>query len=185
MDDKQALQRLRKGNTEALEELMDRYAGYVCRIVSQILLPSMTEEDVEEVISDVFLTLWRNCRQIQDPERLKSWLGSTARNRALNKLRERRAALELEEDLLSPEEESMDARLSRQERQQRVQQALSRMGEPDREIFLRHYCRFQPVKEIAAALGLSLSAVKTRLLRGRRKLRDQLLKGGVTDETDL
>ena len=56
---------------------------------------------------------------------------------------------------------------------------VAAMDPPDREIFLRKYYLLQPVKEIAAALGLSVSAVNTRLSRGRDRLRRALQEKGV------
>ncbi|MBQ3090616.1 MAG: sigma-70 family RNA polymerase sigma factor [Oscillospiraceae bacterium] len=185
MDEKDCVRALREGNLSALEALMDRYSAYVYTVAASILRSSMTEEDIEEVVSDVFFALWKHRKALRAPDRVKSWLGRTARNMAVNKLRQKRPVLELEDDLLSPEEETMDDHLSRQERQHRVEQALREMESRDREIFLRHYYCCQSVREIAPAVGLSVSAVKTRLFRGRSKLREWLLKGGWTDETDL
>lgn len=51
------------------------------------------------------------------------------------------------------------------------------MGEPDREIFLRHYYYCQSVTDIAAALDMNANTVKTRLRRGRERLRAELSKG--------
>ena len=57
---------------------------------------------------------------------------------------------------------------------------VSAMEPPDREIFLRKYYLLQSSREIAAALGLSVSNVNTRLCRGRDRLRIQLREGGIT-----
>ena len=50
------------------------------------------------------------------------------------------------------------------------------MGEPDREIFLRHYYCFQNVADIALALDMNVNTVKTRLRRGRERLRAELME---------
>jgi RNA polymerase sigma-70 factor (ECF subfamily) len=52
----------------------------------------------------------------------------------------------------------------------------------DREIFLRHYYYCQPVKTIAAELEMNESTVKTRLKRGREKLKTILREGGYLNE---
>lgn len=58
-----------------------------------------------------------------------------------------------------------------------TRRAVDGMGEPDREIFLRHYYYCQSVADIAAALDMNANTVKTRLRRGRERLRAELSKG--------
>ena len=58
-----------------------------------------------------------------------------------------------------------------------IRGAVDGMGEPDREIFLRHYYYCQSVADIAAALDMNANTVKTRLRRGRERLRAELSKG--------
>ena len=58
-----------------------------------------------------------------------------------------------------------------------IRRAVDGMGEPDREIFLRHYYYCQSVADIAAALDMNANTVKTRLRRGRERLRAELSKG--------
>ncbi len=57
---------------------------------------------------------------------------------------------------------------------------VAAMDPPDRDIFLREYYLLQSSREIAAALGLSVANVNTRLSRGRDRLRRQLCEGGIT-----
>ena len=59
----------------------------------------------------------------------------------------------------------------------RVRRAVETLPDGDREVFLRHYYYAQTVREIAAAMDLKESTVKTRLRRGREKLKAMLTKG--------
>ena len=61
-------------------------------------------------------------------------------------------------------------------------EAVLSMGETEREIFLRYYYAYEPIAEIAEALGIPLSTVKIRLRRGRQKLKEILQKGGYACE---
>lgn len=172
MDDHMLLRRLRRRDPSALEAVMDRYLPYVRAIVGNVLR-TMPPEDVEEVTSDVFLALWQ---QNLRTDNLKAWLGATARNRALNRLRQRTDAVPLEGDVLvleGPEQAVQKSWLREQ-----VQSALDSLGEPDRELFLRHYYYFQTVAEIAQAMDLNENTVKSRLFRGRQKLKATLEQGG-------
>ena len=63
-----------------------------------------------------------------------------------------------------------------------VRAAVEAMPLEDREIFLRHYYYFQPLARIAEELSMNLSTVKTRLRRGREKLKDELKRRGYDVE---
>ena len=85
--------------------------------------------------------------------------------------------LPLEEDILDlPGPDDPAGALEQKEEQALVRRALLTLPQPDQEIFLRHYYYAQGVKEIAAALEMNESTVKTRLRRGRFKLKELLTK---------
>lgn len=63
-----------------------------------------------------------------------------------------------------------------------IQASLLELEPDNREIFLRYYFYNQSVSEISAILGLTPTAVKSRLLRGRKKLKEILLQGGFLSE---
>lgn len=181
MEDKKLLRRLQKGDTAALSALIDRYARYTAAIVRNIIGVSMGEEDVEEVVSDVFYVLWEQAERIE-PGNLKGYLSRVARNKAVNKLRERGEEMPLEDDVILSGGEEPERIFSDKEQRAALQTALLAMGQPDREIFLRHYYYCQCVADIGEAMGMNLSTVKSRLARGRKKLKTLLLEGGHFDE---
>lgn len=173
MTDAKALKQLQAGDQRALEYFIDRYGSYVGTIVNSVLQDSMRREDVEEVSSDVFVTLWKSAEKLL-PLNLKGYLSRVARSLALRKLREKRLELPLEEDILLFEEDSLIEKLDQEERDRRVRVAVLSMPEPDRELFLRHYYYGQSVAVIAAKMSMNPSTIKTRLRRGREKLRQHL-----------
>ena len=99
MEESEALERLQKGEEQALEWLIDRYAPYVNTVVYNIIGGVVPPGDVEEASADVFLVLWRNAEKIQ-PGKVKAYLGAAARNKAREKLRGLGRTLPLEEDAL-------------------------------------------------------------------------------------
>jgi len=177
MTDKAALRAIRDGNETALLQLIDRYAAYVGTVIYNIIGRTMTQEDVEETTSDVFLVLWMNADKPQG-NKLKAWLGAVARNKAKNKLRETCDTLPLDEDYISEESISPEETLTENEERQIAYNAVMGMKQPDREIFLRHYYGIQPISQISNDIGMSESAVKVRLSRGREKLRKSINEGG-------
>ena len=184
MDETKMLHRLRRGDPDALETLMDRYLPYVSTVVWNILRGVLPPEDAEEVVSDVFLAAWEHAAALR-PGHLRGWLGTVARNRAKNRLRGagRERRLEGEGTELPAAEDPTEA-LLRQERRDLVRRALERFPEAERALLLRYYFHAQSVEEIAQTLSLKPATVKTRLRRGRAKLKDYLLKEGY-DETSF
>lgn len=179
MKDEVILRALRSGDPAGLEKLMDRYIPYVSAVVWNILRAHMTREDAEEVVSDVFLAAWEQAGTIL-PGALKPWLGAVARNKAKNRLRKAGWDLPLEEDVLElPDGEDPEARLETAEEARLVREAVDGLGEPDREVFLRHYYYAQTVREIADTMAMNESTVKTKLRRGRMRLKELLTRWGA------
>ena len=176
MSEETILRKMRSGDPAGLEALMDRYLPYVSAVVWNILRGSMNPEDGEETASDVFLAAWEQAGELQ-PGRVKAWLGAVARHKAKNKLRQAGRTLPLEDDVLDiPGPGDPAGELEQAEERTLVRRALLSLPEPDQEIFLRHYYYAQSVKEIAAAMALNESTVKTKLRRGRFKLKELLTK---------
>ncbi len=176
MREKAILRKLRARDPAGLEGLMDAYLPYVSAVVWGVLRGAMSPEDGEEVASDVFLAAWEQADDLR-PGRVKAWLGAVARNKAKNKLRQTGRALPLEEDALElPGPDDPAGELERAEERALVRRAVDSLPAQDRELFLRHYYYAQSVKEAAAAMGLNESTAKTRLRRGRMKLKKLLEK---------
>ena len=65
MDENKMLRALKRRDEKALEWFIDHYVGYVTTIIYNIIGSFMTEADIEEVSSDVFLILWKNAKKIE------------------------------------------------------------------------------------------------------------------------
>ena len=86
MNEKRLLRRLRRGDESVLPELIRQYSGYAYAIASNILSHALGEEDIEEVVSDSFLSIWENRENIET-EMLKAYLAAVVRNKAKTALR--------------------------------------------------------------------------------------------------
>lgn len=176
MREEAILCKMQAGDPAGLEALMDRYLPYVSAVVWNILRGSMSREDGEETASDVFLAAWEQAGELR-PGHVKAWLGAVARHKAKNKLRRAGRTLPLEDDVLDiPGPGDPAGELEQAEERAVVRRAVFSLPEPEQEIFLRHYYYAQSVKEIAAVLELNESTVKTKLRRGRFKLKELLTK---------
>ena len=178
-DDKDLVKRLQKGDTKALEELIDRYGRYVSSILSRILYNR--PEDCKELSADVFLAAWNNRQKLRH-DKLKGYLGAIARNKAFNKLRYEHEELPLEEDILSFEEVELCEAVERKDTALLVNRALMQLEPRMRELFLRHYYYGQKLAECSQEMGITLSNAKVWLHRGRAALREILRKEGYEYE---
>lgn len=175
MTEAQALKKLQDGSQEALTWLIRRYTPYVAVVIRNIIGGSMAEEDVEEATADVFFTLWKQAGAVKSGA-IRSYLGGVARNKALQRLRGAGKTIPLEEDFLEIPAGPPSQELEQEELNRAVREAVLSMGWPDREIFLRHYFHFQTVAILSKEMGIPESTVKSRLRRGREKLKEALAK---------
>ena len=138
-------------------------------------------EDIEELASDVFVALWRAPQPLRT-EHLRGWLGKVARNQAISFLRRQHMQLVRDEDCILVDDRDAQKLLEAKERSALLNAALAALTSEDREIFLRRYYYNQTAGQIAEALHMNPSTVRSRLLRGRQSLRTELQKGDVQIE---
>lgn len=172
---------LKKGDESALEQIIRRYTPYAGAVVWGIVSGTLSRDDAEEILSDVFYTLWKNAEKIR-PGKLKGYLAAIARSRAVDALRRSGETLELEEDVLVLSGADPEAALTEAEERRLLRQTLAAMPEPERTIFIRHYYLYQKTPQIAEALHMNVNTVQTKLKRGREKLRLALTEGGLSYE---
>lgn len=179
MREKIILRKITAKNPSGLEDLINIYTPYISKIVWNILRSYMSPEDCEEVVSDVFVAAWNQASDLKAGH-VKSWLGAVARNKAKNKLREMKKTLPLEDDVLEIYiSNDLADDIERLEEQKLIKQAILTLSKQEQEIFLRYYYYFQTVKEISCCMKINESTVKTKLRRGRIKLKEILVKKGV------
>ena len=180
MEDAHLIAGLRRRSRAALEDAIRRYTSYVSVTVWRTLSAggSAPREDVEEVVSDVFLALWEHAGELREGGDLRPWLGTVAKNKAIDRLRRSPApVLPLTDTDAAPQPGPQETAEQR-EWAERLWQAVDAMDEPDRTLFLRYYWYGDRLKDVARDLNLNLSTAKSRLLRGRKALREVLTKGG-------
>lgn len=179
MNDGRLIRALKHGQRGALDRTISRYSGYVASVVRTALGTRATHEDVEEIVSDVFVSLWRAAERLDDErDSLKSYLGTIARHAAIDRLRQLKPESPLPEDdiLIADEADGPEATLLRRNAAETLRILLDDMAADDREIFVRFYYYRQTVREIAQIISMNESTVKARLSRGRAKLRERLAK---------
>ncbi len=179
MEDCEIVPLLKSEPSRGIREAVQKYRSYAAAIAGRILGGS--EQDVEECVSDAFAAVWKIAQSGEEIRSLKGCVAFAARNAAINrfkKLRRERAAsldemeLPSEEDIVLNFEDGADAAA--------VQNLVTGMDEPDREIFVRRYYLLESVREISRRTELDEIQIKNRLYRGRQKLKKQLEERDIT-----
>ena len=184
-------ERLRAGDGAALEPLMARFASRVFRVASGICA---SPADAEEVVQDVFLTLFKKAASFEGRAALGTWLYRIAINTSLNKRRGKRSEVEESlEDLLPKflddghrqgdrsfliaDWSSMpDQTLLSLEGRAHVRGAVERLPEHYRAVLILRDVEELSSEEVAEILGESVASVKSRLHRARMALREILTR---------
>jgi RNA polymerase sigma-70 factor, ECF subfamily len=173
----------KKGDAGAFEELVNRYEKKIFRLTMNI---TGNQEDAEDSMQDAFLKAYSHLDGFQGDSRFYTWLVRIAANEALMRLRKRRPGQfsldepvaeqdgdlmprELEDWRPSPEKEYAQA-----EMQKIVTEVIEKLDPEYRVVLVLRDIEELSTQETADALGLSVTAVKSRLLRARLKLRDKL-----------
>lgn len=171
--DADLLERLASGDQRALSVVFDRHAAAVTRYAWAIAASRM---DVEEIVQDTFVTMWRKAAEITIAETsLLPWLLVTCRNLGRNAARKaaRHEADALDETLTNPADavrDHHDAEAARDDLRW-VLGEIERLDPIDRRVCELCLIDGMPYTEAAKQLGLSVGAVKQRVSRSRARLR--------------
>lgn len=168
MDDDKLLAELNRSGDSGIEAAMSMYGGCVKAVVSRVLY--FSRSDMEECIADTFIALWKNRRKLKKVN-LKAWLTVTARNTAIDRYRK----LKRNTDIPMDDALAADAFSDKDDG---IGSLILNLKNPDKEIFIRKYYFLETPAEIASATGLSESDVNTRLSRGRKKIKNIMIKQG-------
>ena len=181
--DSQLVQEFLNGDRDSFVELIGRYSEKVHNLAMRI---TRNEQDAEEVLQDVFITVFKKMDTFQGKSAFSSWLYRITANTAFMKLRQRKkhAAVSLDESptgagenmLAGGRSDSCDLNYmtSRHELRAALEEAISKLPEEYKTIFILRDVDGLSNHEVGEILGLSVPAVKSRLHRSRLMLRKKL-----------
>jgi RNA polymerase sigma-70 factor, ECF subfamily len=182
MDDDDLIAAVARGSDAALRELFSRHAPWLAARLRAVLPAA----EVEDVVQETFLGVWRGARRYRPAQPESSaggWLWGIARRQAALLLRRRGPAAEMLPAVLAEDgrhaSDPAEAAIARAELDQAVA-ALGPAGCPEREIWRLLYLEDRPVAEVARLMGIPEGTVKSRAHRARRLLR-AALRGPATE----
>jgi RNA polymerase sigma-70 factor, ECF subfamily len=163
MDDDELIAALAAGDDTALRELFTRHAP----LLAARLRVAMPPPDVEDVLQETFLAVWRGARAYRPQGTPRAWMWVIARNQAALLLRRRGPVAEALPEIPQVGLDPAGAALVRTE----IAAALAGLPGLEGDVLRLMYVEDRPVAEVAALLGVPAGTVKSRAHRARRLLR--------------
>jgi RNA polymerase sigma-70 factor, ECF subfamily len=177
--DDMLLESIADGNRTAMHILYCRHNVRVYRFILRIVRDATTAEDL---VSQVFLDVWRTAGQFQGRSQVSTWLLSIARFKALTAMRQRRFEDIDQEDVRQiPDDcDTPETSLDRSDTSAILRACVAKLSPAHREIINLVYYHEKSVEEVGQIIGIPQSTVKTRMFYARKQLAD-LLKGAGVD----
>jgi RNA polymerase sigma-70 factor (ECF subfamily) len=183
VEDSVLVERVREGEKEAFSELVDRHARKIFRLARHI---TKNDDDAADVLQEAFLKAYSRIDQFHGDSKFYTWLVRITVNEALMRLRKRRGdrTVSLNQDVetedgamqreVPDDAEDPEEAYGRAETREILERSIDSLADGYRSVFVLRDVEGLSTEETAEMLDLSISAVKSRLLRARLQLRDKL-----------
>lgn len=175
--DAELFMRVRAGDALALKAV---YARHRVAIYRYALRLTRSEATAEDVVSEVFIDLWRNAATFEGWSQPQTFLLGVARNKAYSLLRRRRdeeldeeKAVEIEDDADTPE-----TALQKRSKSGILRACLDRLSAAHREVIDLVYYQDKSIEEVAEIVGAPAGTVKTRMFHARKRLAEFIAEAG-------
>ena len=184
-DESGLVAKAREGDSAAYNELVNRYSQKIYRLAKHI---TQNDEDAEDVLQETFLKGFEHLGDFQGQSKFYTWIVRIGVNESLMKLRKRKSdrTVPLDEPLDTGEDtvvreiavwdENPEQQYSREELGRILDEAVQSLRPVFRTVFVLRDIEELSTEETAEALGISVPAVKSRLLRARLQLREKLTR---------
>ncbi|MGN0661163.1 MAG: RNA polymerase sigma factor [Oscillospiraceae bacterium] len=180
-EEKKTVDLIKSNPDEGLALAIRLYGGYI-KAICRNILSGFTEQDIEEAVSDCFITLWKSIDRFDESRNsLKAYFHGIARNVAVTHFRKLSKTDELPiNDLITKGEINIEGDFDKKESERILHKTVDAMKELERSIFILRYFYMKKVADIAEILEISPKKVENSLYRGKEMLKKSLLKEGYT-----
>lgn len=171
-----------KNNILDIEQLIKDYKKYIYTIAKNNSKGFLKNEDIEEIVSDTFLTIWHNKNKIEKNKMLKNYISAVTKNLVLKKFREKQSSnlnISLNDENLSSEYNDIEYVYENSLIEKTINEELKNFTKLEYQIFTKYYYFSKSIKEIASEMNISESLVKVKLHRVRKKLKERLKSKGI------
>jgi RNA polymerase sigma-70 factor (ECF subfamily) len=157
------------------------FARHHVRVFRFVLRMVRDEAAAEDLISEVFLDVWRQAGRFEGRAQVSTWLLAIARFKALSALR-RKPEQELDDEMAAAIEDpsdTPDVTLEKKQKGEVIRQCMTSLSAEHREIIDLVYYHEKSVEEVAEIVGIPEATVKTRMFYARKKLAELLKAQGI------
>jgi RNA polymerase sigma-70 factor (ECF subfamily) len=176
--DEALIGRIAAGDKLAMQVLFARHHVRVYRFVLRLVRNQTLAEDL---ISEVFLDVWRQAGKFEARSTVSTWLLAIARFKALSQLR-KRSEEELDEEAAAAIEDPGDdpeVAAQKKDKSEVLRKAIAQLSPEHREIIDLVYYHEKSIEEVAEIVGIPENTVKTRMFYARKRLSELLKAAGV------
>ena len=163
----------------ALQQLYSRHHVRVYRFALRFL---NDEAAAEDIVSEVFIDVWRQAERFEGRSQVTTWLLAIARNKALSLLR-RRSSEELDDEVAEFIEDPSDnpeVAMLKSQRASVLQDCLTQLSPAHREIVDLVYYHEKSVEEVAEIISVPANTVKTRMFYARKRIGELMAAKGIS-----
>ena len=180
-DDQYYLKKIRKGEVSLYAKLIDKYKDLAFNLAFKII---RNNEDAEEVAQDAFLKAFQSIDSLKEDTKFSTWVYKIIYNAAISKVRRKQyitSSFDDEPSMINIEN-TFNAinELDNQDQKKYINLALDKLPENEKAIVTLFYLNELPVNEIGEIMNLSVSNVKVKLHRARKKLHS-ILSATIND----
>ena len=173
------LKAIASGDANALERLFARTETRVFRFLVRMV---KNQAIAEELLNEVFLTVWQNAHRYEGRSEPLTWMLSIAHNKAVSALRKRTEVSGLADETgieVADEEDTPEVAAQKQDKSAKIRACIAELSPEHRTVLDLVYYQEQSVAEVAEVLDIPEATVKTRMFYARKKLSELLLERGV------
>jgi RNA polymerase sigma-70 factor (ECF subfamily) len=177
--DEALIELIAEGDKRAMQVL---YARHNVRVFRFIVRLTGNQTLAEDLVSEVFLDVWRQAEGFEAKSQVSTWLLAIARYKALSALR-RRTEEHLDDRMAASIEDTSDdpeTMVHTRDRNGIVKKCLTQLSPAHREVIDLVYYHEKSVDEVARIVGVPPATVKTRMFYARSKMADLLKQSGVS-----
>ena len=173
---------LKINNEIDIEKIINEYSNYLYIVVKNICGTFLTNEDIEEILLDVFWVLWKNREKLDENRQIKPYISSIAHNLTKKKMTEvsKKQNVTLLEKNVNIDITNFDFIIDDKLEKEELEYILNELSEEDYQIFTLFYYDSYKTKQIANKLNISNVNVKTKLCRIRKKIKKKLKERGYS-----